>query len=143
VIAGPGAAKLEAFEPYCPNVDILGINAYGDARLVPEALDAAGVDSPSLLTEFGPTGHWEVRTTSWGVPIEPPAQEGETSKGTNSASCSLEKDIRLWQSNSFSKNVGGSYVDIASCESSHSYQNENCLIGKLSANRPIQARQAG
>lgn len=68
LLAGPGPAKLESFERYCPHVDSLGINAYGDAGLVPHALDLAGVDRPFLLTEFGPTGHWEVRATPWGAP---------------------------------------------------------------------------
>jgi hypothetical protein len=71
VIAGPGAAKLASFERWCPHVDILGINAYGDAKLVPAALDEAGIDRPFMLTEFGPTGHWESRVTPWGAPIEP------------------------------------------------------------------------
>jgi hypothetical protein len=75
VIAGPGEAKLASFEEYCPHVDILGINAYGDARLAPDALAHASITRPFLLTEFGPSGHWEARATPWGAPIEPSAQE--------------------------------------------------------------------
>lgn len=71
VIAGPGDAKLASFQRYCPHVDILGVNAYGDAVHIPEALERAGITRPFLLTEFGPTGHWEVRQTPWGAPIEP------------------------------------------------------------------------
>lgn len=71
VIAGPGASKLASFERYCPHVDILGVNAYRDALHIPDALARAGVTRPFLLTEFGPTGHWEVRSTPWGVPVEP------------------------------------------------------------------------
>lgn len=75
IIAGPGAAKLASFQRFCPHVDILGVNAYGDAPRIPEALERAGVTRPFLLTEFGPTGHWEVRSTPWGAPIEPSAQD--------------------------------------------------------------------
>lgn len=71
VIAGPGDAKLASFQRLCPHVDILGVNAYGDAVHIPDALARAGVTRPFLLTEFGPTGHWEVRQTQWGAPIEP------------------------------------------------------------------------
>lgn len=71
VIAGPGAAKLASFERFCPHVDILGVNAYGDAPGIPDALARAGIMRPYLLTEFGPAGHWEVRATPWGAPIEP------------------------------------------------------------------------
>jgi hypothetical protein len=75
VIAGPGAAKLASFQRFCPHVDILGVNAYGDAPRIPEALERAGITRPFLLTEFGPTGHWEVRSTPWGAPIEPAAHD--------------------------------------------------------------------
>lgn len=75
VIAGPGEKKLASFQRYCPHVDILGVNAYGDALLIPEALTRAGITRPFLLTEFGPTGHWEVRHTPWNAPVEPSSQE--------------------------------------------------------------------
>ncbi len=75
VIAGPGEKKLASFQRYCPHVDILGVNAYGDAHLIPEALERAGVTRPFFLTEFGPAGHWEVRQTPWGAPIEPAGHE--------------------------------------------------------------------
>ena len=75
VIAGPGDAKLASFQRYCPHVDILGVNAYGDAVHIPDALARAGITRPFLLTEFGPTGHWEVRQTPWGAPIEPATRD--------------------------------------------------------------------
>ncbi|TVR52859.1 MAG: hypothetical protein EA425_04210 [Puniceicoccaceae bacterium] len=75
VIAGPGEEKLAAFDRHCPSVDILGINAYGGAPLIPDAIVRAGISRPYLLTEFGPTGHWESPATPWGAPIEPPARE--------------------------------------------------------------------
>ncbi len=75
VIAGPGEQKLASFQRHCPDVDILGVNAYGDALLIPDALARAGITRPFILTEFGPTGHWEVRQTPWGAPIEPNSRE--------------------------------------------------------------------
>lgn len=71
VLAGPGAAKLANFARYCPSVDILGINAYGDALHAHAAIRQAGITRPHLLTEFGPIGHWERPSTPWGAPLEP------------------------------------------------------------------------
>ncbi len=75
VIAGPRMEKLSSFKQYCPHVDILGINAYGEALDTPGALTRAGLEIPFLLTEFGPTGHWETRLTPWGAPVEPSGPE--------------------------------------------------------------------
>ena len=71
VIAGAQPAKVKAALAYYPNLDILGVNAYAGASGVGGSVKAAGWQKPFVLTEFGPVGHWEVRKTSWGAPIEP------------------------------------------------------------------------
>ncbi|MGC6505733.1 MAG: glycoside hydrolase family 2 TIM barrel-domain containing protein [Coraliomargaritaceae bacterium] len=75
VIAGLGSSKAAQIEKYCPEIDLLGINAYAGAKTVAAELAAQGWKKPFMLTEFGPFGHWEVRKTSWGAPIEPNSQE--------------------------------------------------------------------
>jgi len=75
VLAGAGAVKVHSVAQYCPNIDILGINAYGSAPGVGKAVTQAGWDRPFLLTEFGPLGQWEVSQTPWGAPIEPTSTE--------------------------------------------------------------------
>ena len=75
VIAGAGGDKVKNFVSYCPNIDILGVNAYGSAAGVGAAVVRQGLDRPFILTEFGPTGQWEVAKTSWGAPIEATANE--------------------------------------------------------------------
>jgi hypothetical protein len=71
VIALPLEQKLEDIQQYYPALDILGINAYGGAVTIPEALRAVEWNLPVVLTEFGPLGQWEVSKTSWGAPVEP------------------------------------------------------------------------
>ncbi len=71
VIAGAARAKIAAVKNLCPGIDILGLNLYGGASMAAVQLDEAGWDRPFMLTEYGPTGPWEVLATPWGAPIEP------------------------------------------------------------------------
>jgi hypothetical protein len=70
-IVGADPVKIRTVMEYCPLLDILGINAYGSAKTVPQKIQAAGWKGPYILTEFGPNGPWERPKTSWGAPIEP------------------------------------------------------------------------
>ncbi len=72
VIAGAGGAKVRALAAHFPSLELLGVNSYATARDVAKELREAGWAKPFLLTEFGPPGHWEVPSTAWGAPIEPP-----------------------------------------------------------------------
>lgn len=75
VIAGPDREKIEALAGLCPSIDVIGVNAYGNAHLIPDQLSRAQYDGPYIVTEFGPRGWWESRKTDWGVPIEPTSAE--------------------------------------------------------------------
>ncbi len=70
VIAGASGVKVKNLLQYCPNIDILGCNAYGAASGQGAAVTQQGWNRPFILTEFGPVGQWEVPKTSWGAPIE-------------------------------------------------------------------------
>jgi hypothetical protein len=59
--------KTPLFEKYCPDVDILGINAYASAATAGERYRKAGGTKPFVITEFGPPGQWETKKTSWGA----------------------------------------------------------------------------
>lgn len=76
VIAG-GGEKLAQFDKHCPAVDILGINSYGDLSGLAADIRSNGFSRPFALTEFGPTGWWQVAKTSWGEEFEPTSSEKE------------------------------------------------------------------
>lgn len=75
VIAGAIPTKIRNLQRHTPNIDILGINAYGPAVEVGDTLRNAQWEKPFVLTEFGPRGHWEVRKTRWRAPLEPSSRE--------------------------------------------------------------------
>ena len=67
--------KLKDIKERCPNLDLLGINAYADIVKVPEWLTEYNWNKPFAVTEWGPSGWWEVPRTKWGVVIEETSTE--------------------------------------------------------------------
>lgn len=53
-----------------PDIDIYGVNTYGELQLAVDSIDHYGWKGPYLISEWGPNGHWEVPLTKWGAPIE-------------------------------------------------------------------------
>ncbi len=78
VIAGTGPNKIEQLNKYCPSIDVVGINAYGDLARIPPALEKQKLNRPYIITEFGPYGWWQVQKTSWGAELEPTSAEKAT-----------------------------------------------------------------
>ncbi len=66
--------KIQEIAEQCADVDLLGINAYGDLGEVTE-LTRKYWPKPYVIAEWGPTGHWQVRRTEWRVPIEETSTE--------------------------------------------------------------------
>ncbi len=75
VLAGVGKTKLAELNQHCPEIDAVGINAYGGMLSLPEAIAAQQWNKPYIVTEFGPRGHWEVAKTPWGLPVEDTSTE--------------------------------------------------------------------
>lgn len=62
---------LDKVARHAPDLDALGINAYGGLSNLRAMVEASEFNGPYLVTEWGVTGHWEVDRTQWGRPIEP------------------------------------------------------------------------
>jgi|WetSurMetagenome_2_1015567.scaffolds.fasta_scaffold02278_2 hypothetical protein len=54
----------------CPDLDLLGINSYGDIYTLSATLKKYGWTKPYLISEWGPDGYWEVQKTPWKAPYE-------------------------------------------------------------------------
>ena len=61
------ASKLREF---CPAVDVWGINSYKGLFTLDRRLTRQGYDGPTLITEFGGSGMWEVDKTDYGAAVE-------------------------------------------------------------------------
>jgi hypothetical protein len=75
VLAGINRDKIAAIQARAPALDLLAINSYGSIASVPTNIRSYGWDKPYIITEWGPTGHWENGTTSWGAPVEQTSSE--------------------------------------------------------------------
>jgi hypothetical protein len=70
VTAGLDSMNVQYLVKRCPDIDIYGINTYGDIEKVVKNVANYGWTGPYMITEWGPDGHWASPQTSWGVSIE-------------------------------------------------------------------------
>ena len=70
VLAGASKKEIEYVKTRCPAVDILSINTYAGLSTLPQQVREAGWTGPYLVTEWGPTGHWEGPQTPWKASVE-------------------------------------------------------------------------
>ncbi|MGD1848262.1 MAG: glycoside hydrolase family 2 TIM barrel-domain containing protein [Salibacteraceae bacterium] len=75
VTAGIDVAEVQMIMERAPEIDILGINTYGDLEALSRNVRRFGWKKSYIVTEWGPNGHWEVAKTSFGTPIEQTSSE--------------------------------------------------------------------
>lgn len=74
-LAGIGKHEADYIKENCTDVDFLCIQMYADIVNLQKRIADAGWDGPYLVTEWGATGHWEVKRTDWDVAIEQTSKE--------------------------------------------------------------------
>ena len=70
VIAELGGDKVGNLHKLCPEIDVVGINAYGGAATVGRRYKELSGTKPYVLTEFGPPGIWEMQKNEIGAYLE-------------------------------------------------------------------------
>ncbi len=74
-IADLNVAMINTLRERAPDLDFLSFQVYGSLALLPDFATGILADTPFMITEWGPLGHWEVGVTSWGAPIEQNSSE--------------------------------------------------------------------
>lgn len=75
VTAGIDKEKAQLIMERVPSIDYLSVNIYGGLETLPQDLLDIGWQGPYAVTEWGPTGHWQITRTEWDVPIEQTSTE--------------------------------------------------------------------
>lgn len=75
MLAGINKREVDYIKEQCPHIEFLSINTYGGLASLPGQMRAVGWHGPYLVTEWGPTGHWESLQTAWKMPIEENSSE--------------------------------------------------------------------
>jgi hypothetical protein len=75
VLAGVNKGLIDFIKARTPDIDLLGINTYGGLATLPRTVRMAGWEGAYMVTEWGPTGHWEGLQTAWRSPIEENSSE--------------------------------------------------------------------
>jgi hypothetical protein len=70
MLAGINKREIDLIKVRCPALDLLSVQVYGGLASVPQQLRSAGWEGPYMVTEWGPTGHWESQQTPWKASIE-------------------------------------------------------------------------
>ncbi len=69
-LAGIDKKLADDLKARATDLDLIGIQMYGDIINLQKRIKDAGWEGAYVVTEWGATGHWEIDTTAWGIPIE-------------------------------------------------------------------------
>jgi hypothetical protein len=75
VLAGVNKDLVDLLKAKTTDIDLLAINTYGGLAGLPRTLVQSGWDGAYMVTEWGPTGHWEGLQTEWKSSIEETSSE--------------------------------------------------------------------
>ncbi|WP_246000935.1 glycoside hydrolase family 2 TIM barrel-domain containing protein [Pontibacter diazotrophicus] len=96
MLAGINKMEVDYIKEKVPELDILAVNAYGGLPDVPKRVREFGWEGPYMITEWGPTGHWEGPQTPWGASVEETSsQKAAVYKSRYEASMLQDKERNL------------------------------------------------
>ncbi|GGH13088.1 glycosyl hydrolase family protein [Sphingobacterium alkalisoli] len=75
MLAGVNKKEIDLIKAKCPSLDLIAVQVYGGLASVPAQIRSTGWDKAYIVTEWGPTGHWEGPQTPWHASIEESSKE--------------------------------------------------------------------
>lgn len=75
MLAGINQREIDYIKAKCPALDLIAVQVYGGLAAVPERIRATGWEKAYMVTEWGPTGHWESPQTPWEASVEETSSE--------------------------------------------------------------------
>lgn len=75
MLAGVNQKEIDLIKTKCPTLDLIAVQVYGGLAKVPDQIKNTGWNKAYIVTEWGPTGHWEGLQTPWGASIEETSKE--------------------------------------------------------------------
>lgn len=75
VLAGINKELVDHIKARTTDIDMIAVNTYGGLAGLPRTLRQSGWEGAYMVTEWGPTGHWESLQTTWKSPIEETSSE--------------------------------------------------------------------
>jgi hypothetical protein len=75
VLAGINKGLVDLIRERSTEIDLLSVNTYAGLATLPGTIRQSGWEGPYLVTEWGPTGHWEGLQTTWKSSIEETSSE--------------------------------------------------------------------
>lgn len=75
MLAGINQKEIDYIKAKCPALDLISVQVYGGLASVPEKIRATGWEKAYMVTEWGPTGHWEGPQTPWKASVEETSSE--------------------------------------------------------------------
>src|SRR5690606_37821620 len=102
MLAGINQKEIDLIKAKCPSLDLIAVQVYGGLASVPQKIREVGWEKAYMVTEWGPTGHWEGPQTPWKASIEETSkQKAQVYKSRYEASIATDKNclgsyVFLW-----------------------------------------------
>jgi hypothetical protein len=75
MLAGVNKKEIDLIRSRCPDIDLISVQVYGGLASVPQQIRSTGWTKAYMVTEWGPTGHWESPIMPWKAAVEETSSE--------------------------------------------------------------------